>query len=1180
MGTGSDTSKSRSTVVRKALVAGLLSGVILCGVATISLKIYLATPDAASRLSRLATSRLHQPVRVTDLRLAGDTIYLTGVTVANPEGFTGNLAVAGSLAIAPRWTDFLRGKVTFRRIALADVRLDLRTNSAGVWNFSALRQRFTGAKPSGSGIVVGTLTVKDGAILVNGRGMEGISLRLSGLSTRGGGDAPVSLDFADQAGNSYRVEGKVRAGSDPAFDLALTAPSLSLASIAGKVKGGSLFRGGRASLHVTAVLRDGALRATGRAGFDSLRLNVGKESLPLKGNLDFSAGYDVKRDEGRLEKLVVSVNDLIKVSATGTAGDLRGAKRFALDLGMEEVDLERLRPFFPVIAKKGMTLGGKLAIPGIRLAGNRVRGVTTAAGTMFLRDGNVVQGGRLLVKGVTGTVVLAGEGNSFLVKGRLSQPDTGGTALLETLDAPFSVTLSPRLKPLLAEIPSFSARIMGVPITGRATYAPASIAPFTAALQLPTTKISSFRPLLDRLGLESAAGTASLSVTAKGRGLRDFSGEARALLASLKGSRGTTAFALGSGTAETRFDRRAGRFTVSGTARLAGAEAGGKNGEGSFGFRFADDVVALEHGAFRWDGGTLAVERITSHLPVGGSGSPAGRRSIAVELTGAAVRRGEIEVTGIAGTLRGLYAADSRGKWLEGTAAVAADKVFFRGREVASPTVRLSLERSGWRGDLGGTLLGGKLNGTVAFNPFALKDGYRFQAGVEGGKLANAGALLPVREDVTLAGGELSASGNGTYSARGGLDCRFEAKADDIALTGRGRKSLLAGGGVRLAGGVTGRNLSLNDGVITAGEGVVLKVKGEVANFPSPEREGSFTYALARTPLNSLIDPFVNVLPPAFQEATVGGEVAAEGKVRLHAGEKLMDGSFLLNSVRLEMATQKLTVADVNGRFPFSVDFSRGVSTRPHTTDSFSRENYPLHLDRLRQNSGTPDVTIGSVRFGPLSLGKTTLALRAGNGLTDIVLLRSSLYGGELLGRGFVAIKGNMAYGGDLLLNGLSLREFCDAIPKIRGYILGRVDGIVSLYGEGKGVGGLTGFVDLWAREGNGERMLVSKEFLQKLAGKKLRGFFFRNDRPYDQAEISATLEKGYLTFETLDISHTNLLGIRDLAVSVAPVQNRIALDHLLEAVKQAAARGKAATSTGEQPPAEVPVSPEFKWEE
>ncbi|RII26776.1 MAG: hypothetical protein CXR31_10235 [Geobacter sp.] len=1178
MGTGSETRNNRGTVVRKALVGGLLSGVILCGVATVSLKIYLATPDAASRLSRLATSRLHQSVRVAGLRLAGGTLYISGLAVANPEGFAGNLAVVGSLAFAPRWTDFLRGEINFRRIALTDVSLDLRTNSAGIWNFSALRQRFTGAKSSGKGMTIGTFTVKDGAILVNGRGMEGISLRLSDMSTRGGGDAPVSLDFADQAGNSYRVAGKVRAGSDPAFDLALTAPYLSLAPFAGKVQGGDLLRGGRGSLHVTAVLREGALRATGRAGFDSLSLIIGKESFPLKGSLDFSAGYDIKRDEGRLEKLVINVNDLLNVRATGTAGDLRGARRFALDLGLEELDLERLRPFVPLLAKKGITLGGKLAIPGIRLAGDRVRGVTTAAGTMFLRDGKVAQGELLLTKGLTGTVILAGEGESFLVKGRLSQPDAGGTALLETLDAPFSVTLSLRLKPLLAEIPSLSARIMGLPLTGRAAFAPAASAPLTVDLQLPPTKISSVKPLLDRLGLESAAGTASLSVTAAGRGLRDFSGKAQARLNSLKGSRGKTAFAVGSGTADTLFERRSGRFTLSGTTRLAGVEAGGEKGEGSFGFRFADNVVAVEQGTFRWDGATVAVERITTRLPVGEPGLSAGRRPLAVELTGAVVSRGEIAVTGIAGSLRGLYAADSRGKWLDGTAAVAADKVFFRGKEVASPTVRLLMERSGWRGDLGGTLLGGRLNGSVTFNPFAPKDGYRFQAGVEGGKLAKVVTLLPAREDITLAGGELSASGNGTYSARGGLDCRFEAMGKGISLTGRGGKSLLAGGGVHLAGGVKGRNLTLNDGVITAGEGIILNVKGELANFPSPEREGSFTYALARAPLNSLIDPFVNILPRPLQEATVDGDVAAEGKIQFHSGKKLVDGMLLLNGVRLEMATQKFTVADINGRFPFSVDFSRGALSRPRDSISFSRENYTLLLGRLGEDNGKPDVTIGSIQFGPLAVGTTTLVIRAANGITDIVSFRSSLYEGQLFGRGFLAMKGNAVYGVDLLLNGLSLREFCDAIPKIKGYILGRVDGIFSLYGEGKGIGGLAGFVDLWAREGKGEKMLVSKEFLQKLAGKKLRGFFFSNDRPYDQAEISATLDGGYLTFETLDVYHTNFLGIRDLSVSVAPVQNRIAIDHLFEAVKQAAARGKAAT--GEQPPAESPVSPEFKWEE
>ena len=102
--------------------------------------------------------------------------------------------------------------------------------------------------------------------------------------------------------------------------------------------------------------------------------------------------------------------------------------------------------------------------------------------------------------------------------------------------------------------------------------------------------------------------------------------------------------------------------------------------------------------------------------------------------------------------------------------------------------------------------------------------------------------------------------------------------------------------------------------------------------------------------------------------------------------------------------------------------------------------------------------------------------------------------------------------------------------------------------------------------------MLVSKEFLQKLAGKKLQGFFFQNDRPYDNGEISAYLLNNYLTFEKLNISHTNLLGMKDLNVSVAPVQNRIALDHLLESIRNAAARGKG----GDQ--GAPPVQTDLKW--
>ena len=106
--------------------------------------------------------------------------------------------------------------------------------------------------------------------------------------------------------------------------------------------------------------------------------------------------------------------------------------------------------------------------------------------------------------------------------------------------------------------------------------------------------------------------------------------------------------------------------------------------------------------------------------------------------------------------------------------------------------------------------------------------------------------------------------------------------------------------------------------------------------------------------------------------------------------------------------------------------------------------------------------------------------------------------------------------------------------------------------------------------------MLVSKEFLQKLAGKNLRGLFFRKDRPYDRGEISGYLEKGYLTFETLDIAHNNFFGVRDLSVCVAPVQNKISLDHLVNAVKEAAARGKGTAKEAGAPPPEA----EFTWQE
>jgi hypothetical protein len=233
-------------------------------------------------------------------------------------------------------------------------------------------------------------------------------------------------------------------------------------------------------------------------------------------------------------------------------------------------------------------------------------------------------------------------------------------------------------------------------------------------------------------------------------------------------------------------------------------------------------------------------------------------------------------------------------------------------------------------------------------------------------------------------------------------------------------------------------------------------------------------------------------------------------------------------------------------------------------------------MRREENNSGKYSILkIDTMQFGKIEAGDMRLRMKSGGGIVEFSSIASSLYSGTVLGKGFLFYDRGLRYGADLLVSDVSLRQFCNSYPALKGYISGLLDGVVSLYGGKGGLPALTGFVDLWLHGGKGEEMLLSKEFLQKLAGKKMKGFLFREDRVYDRGEITASLEDGYLTFEQMDISHTNLVGMKDLSVSVAAVQNRIALEHLFEAIREAAARGKSGTG---QPSQEAPVQTDIQW--
>ncbi len=1168
---------------RKLLLRALVVLVCVVVVCALSLEIYLNSSHAPVFVSRMLTDYLRQPVRVAALHTDGGVLSLTGVALVNPPGAPpGNLCEVDTIVIAPNWGDFVIGKRSLRLLSLSGLKVDLRKNNAGVWNFADLQRVLASKKKSPKELLIEQLVVKGGSILINGQGAQGLSLQLANLTTKGSSAAGVELSFEDAVRNRYTLTGKARPGKEPALDLTLSAPSLSLKGLTGvlKLKNSSLLANSSASLLMTAALHAGRLEVRGSADFNRVPLQLIKKTRLVSGKLKLAAGYDSHYDQARLESFSLTLGNRVAAHASGTVDKLRTEGRFNLALGINQVDLATFTFLLPEVEQGKTAFGGTLNGIGIHLAGDRRGGLTSATGALMLRGASLERDGRPLFKGVTTPLTISKVNAGFLARGRLSQEGAVGASLLEALDAPFDISFSNRLKLIKARIPALTAKVMGLAVAGRLEYEPAAANPISTALRISVASFSQVPLIVEKPDLKIASGSASLSLEATGHGMRDFSATTAVSFATLQGTRGASRFGLKNGQVDARLIRNKGKLSASGKTQLNSLNLNNKTGDARFSWHFADEIVQVSDAKLLFDGTSVSLARLVSRLPAKESSEGRVRYPLAVDVSGGSIHRGQADVKGFSGVLRGSLFSDLQGKWLEGIADIATSQVSWQGKTVGSPKAHVTVSRTNGRAELGGLLAGGALNGAIDFKPLALRNGGTFVVGIKGGQAIQIAELLPRRGTAALSGGTLEGTCRGSYSASEGLACRFDAAGTGIAVSGAGSKTLFSGGGLNVAGEISRNKLEIGKALLTVGARVALTVRGELAKPFLPQREGRFVVSLPQTPLNDMIDPFVNMLPRFIQEATVNGSLASESNFVLHDGKQRLEGVLRFKDALLEVPSQKVKVTAINGSFPFSLNLPGGTPVQTRETASFTRENYPYLLKQLSKAPGAGQtITIGDVSFGTLKLGETKLTINAADGVTMITSLRSSLFEGALFGTGYVAMQKGLAYRADLLVNGLSLKLFCASFPKIKDYITGRVDGVISLSGSGKGLAGLTGFTELWAREGDGEKMLVSKAFLQKLSGKKLSGFFFRDDRPFDQAEISTDLENGFLTFETLDISHTNLFGVRDLSVTIAPSQNRIALDHLFNSIKQAATRGKPA-ATGESVTGEPPVEPEFKWQE
>lgn len=1162
---------------RAAKVLARVAAAVLLVVAGLYLlvTVILATPLAAGRISRLLSDTLRQPVTVEAMHVAGGTLVIHGLTIANPAGFAGEpLLAVRSLMVTPAWGDLLRGRRSLASVRIEGPRVALSKNSTGVWNFSGLT-RLAAGKKRPTETVVRRLVLEKGALTVNGRGVGDVSLTVNDLSTTGVDASGVVLAFRDEYGTPYRIAGSARLGAHPDLDLSLTASSLPFKALRGR-KLSLDTEEGTGSLRLTARLHEEELRLEGNAAFDRLAVKATGGAIPLRGTIDFAGRYDMKEESATLERCAVEVNGTIRLRVRGEIEQVRKKRAFTAEISHGGVELRQILAQLPQGMRRDLLAGGTI-LPGvIRIAGSAA-GITSGSAQISLRHGSLSKGKRVLLGDVAADAVLAKAGSGWELRGRVSQ-GRGGEGAAEHLDIPFTARFSDRFMLQQAEIPQLSARLSGVPVTGAASYRAAAPAPFTvrlAVLEVPVTSLARFLP---GKAVALAKGTATASFAGAGRGRGDFGGDVAVRLTSLQGSSGGKKFALAEGETRARVSGSGGKLAAAGTLRLGGGVVEGKKLSVSLAYRVEDGRFTLRDGDCAVEGAVVRFAEISGPLPARVADAAGSRVPVALRFSGVSGERAGTGFTGLAGDLRLLSVADGGESWLEGNGTATVESILSGGEPLGSLSARLAVARGKGAVDLSGAVLGGKLAASASGDPFALGKGLSFSMKLDGAAAPAVGKALGKRLPVQLAEGVLAATATGDFVPQSGVRCRMALRGREISLAGKDGRTLVTGAGLRFGGEWAAGNLAVREGEVTVGDAVVA-LRGEVARAASAEREGELAVTLGRVPVASLMKSCANLLPRPLQGATTGGTLAAAARVRISGKLMTVEGESTVAEGTLELPAQKLSIAAVNGTLPFSIDLAGNAAAIPREKLSFSRKNYPALLAKMEQGAERGrTLAIGKMSLGTAELGETVLLIRADKGVTEVASLRSALFQGSLLGRGFFRFKGGAQYGADFLLHGVSLREVCNSFPAIKGYLSGHLDGIVSLYGAGKALNDLTGFIELWTYGVKGEKMLVSKEFLQKLAGKKFKGIFFQEDRPYDRGEIGAYLENGYLTFDTLDISHTNFLGIRDLSVTVAPVQNRIGLDHLFSAIKTAAARGKAAAGT--PPPAEEPAGAEFKWEE
>jgi hypothetical protein len=338
---------------------------------------------------------------------------------------------------------------------------------------------------------------------------------------------------------------------------------------------------------------------------------------------------------------------------------------------------------------------------------------------------------------------------------------------------------------------------------------------------------------------------------------------------------------------------------------------------------------------------------------------------------------------------------------------------------------------------------------------------------------------------------------------------------------------------------------------------VSTNVSGRIRKYLRGDRSAEVIVKLPRVNITDIRDAFWDIFPDSLLYAGMDGSLSSSVSVNYSERDLSVIGSLIFQALAFQGENGEYSVGPINGVLPIAYSKTGGTAEIVDMP-SFDRSGFSSlsrYYSQEKVRDGYSRIAIGSLQYGFKFLENVDLLVQQKGSLLNIGHFSGTIFGGRLNGTATIDLSKGLNYRAGMILEGLSMTKLCEEIGPIKGYISGKVNGTAVLKSSGVGLPQLIGKADFWTYSANDEKTKISKEFLHKMGGPSLEAYL--GDRRFDKGEMSLYLQDGFVIFKDLEISHKNIAGMTDLSIKVAPFNNRIAIDHLMWSIIEAAQRAK-----------------------